>query len=181
MFTEFDQSVKNIQTHFEEEIKKLRTGRAHTSLVSDITVDAYGARTQLSGLASINVSDARTIIIEPWDASIVKDIEKALVVADIHMSPVVDGKTIRLHLPDLTQESRAQLVKVIKEKLEDSRIVIRRTREEVKKNIEKGAKAGDLTEDDRREHITTLDAKTRDAIQLLESKAEHKEKEVTTL
>ena len=175
---EFTQQLKQNQEHFTLALKKLRTGRAHPDMAVDIVVEAYGAHTPLSGLASTSVQDARTLLIEPWDKNIAKDIEKAIIAANRGLSASVSGSVIRVTIPHMTQENRIQAVKSLKETLEKARVSARIAREEEKKRIERAVKAGDLTEDDRMSEIKRLDEGTKQAVAALESAADEKEKEL---
>lgn len=159
----------------------MRTGRAHPSLVSGVLVEAYGAKTPLPHLANISVGDARMIVIEPWDKSLLKAIEKGIVEAQLNLAPTVDGTLIRLNLPEMTEEARKNLVKKLHERLEEARISVRQAREDDKRSIESGFKSGVITEDDRYDSIEKLDKKTKDAIAELEALAEKKEKEIMTV
>jgi len=159
-------------------LKKIRTGRAHPEMVADIMVEAYGVQTPISGLASISVTDARSIAIEPWDKQILKAIEKAIVTADRNLSCAVSSDVVRITIPTMTEESRLRVVKSLNEELERVRVAVRMAREEEKKQIEVKTKAGDLTEDDRRDGIKALDEKTKEAIVQLETETKKKENEI---
>ena len=111
--------------HLAKELSTIRTGRATPALVEDLEVEAYGAKQPLKALASISTPDAKTVQIESWDASVVKDIELAIQKSNVGISPNVDGKIIRLIIPMMTDESRQKMVKVLKEKLEEGRIAVR--------------------------------------------------------
>ncbi|MBI2050672.1 MAG: ribosome recycling factor [Parcubacteria group bacterium] len=178
---EFTQQLKQNQEHFILALKKLRTGRAHPDMVADISVEAYGAQTPLSGLASTSIQDARTLLVEPWDKNITKDIEKAIIGANRGLSASVSGSVVRASIPQMTQENRMQAVKSLKETLEKARVSMRVAREEEKKRIERAAKAGELTEDDRLDEIKRLDEDTKQAVAALESISTEKEKELMQL
>jgi len=177
----FKESVQKIQEYFKEELKSFRTGRANIDLVSDIKVEVYGASQPLKQLASIGVQDVHTIIVEPWDKSIVKNIEKGILSSGRNISSAVDGNIVRISIPETTEETRKDLVKLLNEKLEEARISIRRSREEEKKKIELDEKSGAITEDDKRDGIKNLDQATKDSILSLEKNASEKEKEIMTI
>ncbi len=181
MSTEFDQKAQQAEEHFQEVLHTFRTGRAHPSLVEQVMVDSYGAQTPLKQVANIGVSDAKTLTIEPWDKSLVKEIEKGLVQANLNVSPVVDGSIIRMVLPEMTEETRKDMVKKIKEKLEEARVSIRNARDATKKAIEQQEKNGELTEDDKRDAVKELDEKTKQANEALEAIADKKESEIMTV
>lgn len=135
--------------HLKRELASIRTGRANTALVEGIQVEAYGTKQELKNLASIAVSDPRTLRIEPWDASVVEAIGKALQESDIGINPTVDGKVIRLTMPQLTEDTRRDLIKVIGKKVEEARIAVRNVRDQVRREIERMEKEKEITEDDR--------------------------------
>ncbi len=164
--------------HLVHDIGVLRTGRANPSLVEDVQVEAYGTVQALKTLAAISTPDSRTIAIDPWDGSVTKNIESAIQKSDIGIMPVVDGKTIRVTMPMMTDENRQRMVKVLKEKLEDARVAVRRVREEVKKKIEKEE---GVSKDDVRADVAELELVVKDYMAKVEMIGDKKEKEVTTI
>src|SRR3989338_10378087 len=128
---EFSQAVSSLK----DELATLRVGRANPLMVENILVEAYGARTPLKQLASISVPEARTLLIQPWDKSMAKDIEKSIQAANIGINPVNEGQQIRLTVPQLTEESRQELTKSVGEKEEKTRVMIRQIRDKVKESI----------------------------------------------
>ncbi len=164
--------------HLVHDIGVLRTGRANPSLVEDVQVEAYGTMQALKTLAAISTPDSRTIAIDPWDGSVTKNIESAIQKSDIGIMPIVDGKTIRVTMPMMTDENRQRMVKVLKEKLEDARVAVRRVREEVKKKIEKEE---GVSKDDVRADVAELELVVKDYMAKVEVIGDKKEKEVTTL
>lgn len=144
-----EQCEKTID-HLRHEIDGLRTGRATPALVEDVLVEAYGTKQQLKALASIAVSDAKTLTIEPWDKSVLQSIETSIRNnASLGLNPVNDGKLIRLMLPDLTSDRRQELIKVLHQKLEQAKIAIRKSREDARDTILAAEKAKEIGEDDR--------------------------------
>lgn len=141
-----DKMSKCVQ-FLEEELKGMRTGRASAALVETVRVEYYGSPTPLSQLAQISTPDARTIAIKAFDAGALKDIEKAILAANLGITPNNDGKIIRLNVPPLTEETRKKTVAKVKELAEAQRVAIRNVRREANKNAEAGGKDG-LTEDD---------------------------------
>ena len=164
--------------HLVHDIGVLRTGRANPSLVEDVQVEAYGTVQALKTLAAISTPDSRTIAIDPWDGSVTKNIESAIQKSDIGIMPVVDGKTIRVTMPMMTDENRQRMVKVLKEKLEDARVAVRRVREEVKKKIEKEE---GVSKDDVRADVAELETVVKDYMAKVEVIGDKKEKQVTTI
>jgi ribosome recycling factor len=166
---------------FKKDIAGLRTGRANPSILDGVLVEAYGAKTALVGLASISVPEARSIVVSPWDKNIIKDIEKAIVAADLGINPVNEGAQIRLVVPQLTEENRKELVKKLSEKMETSRISLRQTRDEIKEAIEAAFKNKELSEDDKFRFIKELDeeiARQNDELKKIKDK---KEEEIMTI
>ena len=164
--------------HLGRELSGIRTGRANPALVEDLAVEAYGATQPLKQLASIATPDAKTIQIEPWDASVVKSIESAIMKSSIGINPNVDGKIIRLVMPMMTNEDRDRLVKILKEKLEEARIAVRQVREDVKKKIEKQEGIG---EDDKRGQLKALDEEVKNYGDKITEIGKKKETEVTSI
>lgn len=163
------------------DISSLRTGRATPALVEDITVEAYGSRQPLKTLASISVSDAKTLNIDPWDKGLVQNVEKAIRNSDLGINPVNDGKLIRLPLPDLTAERRQELVKVLYQKLEQAKISVRKIREEIRTNVDKQEKEKEISEDEKFKIFEELEKQVKEINEKIKTIGEEKEKEVTTI
>ncbi|MDD5463950.1 MAG: ribosome recycling factor [Candidatus Moranbacteria bacterium] len=134
--------------HFKGEAGKIRTGRANPSLVEDLLVDYYGAKTPLKQIASINTPEPRTIAIQPWDRGALAAIETAIRNSDLNMNPTNDGVLVRINIPMLTEERRKEMVKMLNQKGEEARIAVRSIREEILKEIKDAEKAGEISEDD---------------------------------
>lgn len=175
--SQFEKSI----AHLKEELASLRSGRANAAILDKVTVEAYGAQQPIKALASIAVPDAKTIAIEPWDAGVVKDIERALAAADLGITPTVQGKIIRLVMPQMTEERRSQLTKVVREKAEEARQSIRAVREKVRDNIMEMEKANEMTEDDRFRAQEELDKITKEFTERIDKMAVEKEKEMMTV
>lgn len=148
-FSQLKENGEKIKEWFKKEASGLRTGRATPSLVENLTVEAYGARSPLQHVAAISVEDARTIRITPWDTSVLKNIEQAITASSLGVQPIADGQSIRISLPALTEDRRKMLIKTLSEKLEEARISVRKERDEVWKDIQNKEKDGELTEDDK--------------------------------
>jgi ribosome recycling factor len=129
------------------DIAALRTGRASAAMVENIFVDAYGSSQPLKAVASISISDAKTVVLEPWDKSLLSAVEKGVRDSGLGINPVNDGKIIRLSLPDLTSERRQELTKILHQKLEQARISIRQVREEIREKINQEEKDNVISED----------------------------------
>lgn len=167
--------------HLKSEISSLRTGRATPAIVEDIPVEAYGSKQALKALASITVLDAKTLQVEPWDKSILSDLEGAIRHSQLGINPVNDGKLIRLPLPELTQDRRQELIKVLHTKLEQARISIRQVREDIKKAIDNAEKNKEIAEDERFRLNDELDKKVKEYNDQIKAIGEEKEKEITTV
>ncbi len=155
---QFDKTID----HLIHELSGLRTGRATPMLVEDISVEAYGTRQQIKAVASITVADAKTINIEPWDKGLLQPVEIAIRNSNLGINPVNDGKLIRLPLPELTEERRVELLKVLNQKMEQAKIGIRKIRENIRDTIAKAQKAKDISEDDTYTAEDELDKKVKE-------------------
>lgn len=164
-----------------KELGGLRTGRATPALVENILIDAYDSKMELKSLASINTLDSRTLIIEPWDKSVLKNIEKGIQAAGIGLNPIVDGPKIRLAMPLLTEESRKELIKVMGKKMEEARMSMRNIRDEIKGEIEKAEENKEISEDERFRLQDQLDEMTRNYNEKIKTLGEEKEKEIMTI
>ncbi len=136
--------------HLKEQLRGIRTGRATTALVDNIRVDYYGTLTPISQLASVSIPEPRQILIKPFDASILKEMGKAIMKSDLGSAPQDDGKLLRLTLPPLSGEQRKKFASKVKEFCEETRIALRNTRRDLNKHSDAEQKSGDLTEDDNR-------------------------------
>lgn len=178
MSLELDKAVQ----HFEKELVTLRTGRAHTSLVEKIQVACYGSNPmELRHIAAISVPDSRLIIIEPWDKSVIGDIERALQNSELGVSPVNDGNVIRIALPEMSSERREELIKILNRKLEDTRISIRNSRKDFNNLIRDALKNKSISEDHSRRLVDALQKITDNYIKKCEDMAAKKEKDIKGL
>ncbi len=161
-----------------EELSGLRAGRANPAILDRITVDYYGALTPINQLGSISVPEARVIIIQPWDAKILKDIERAIQKSDIGINPNNDGKVIRLIFPILTEERRKELTKSVKKHGEDSKVAIRSIRREAIERFKAQKKKSEITEDDLKDAEDDIQKLTDKYITETDKVIELKEKEI---
>ncbi len=148
-FTSFKEKIKKIEEFLAKEYRELNIGRASPSVLDGVLVNSYGSKVPIKNAASLAIEDARTLRITPWDKNQVKDIEKAIVAGNLGLSTAADEAGIRVIFPQLTAESREKLIKILKEKLEEARIAVRREREAVWDEIQKKEKEGKLTEDEK--------------------------------
>lgn len=145
---ECEQKMKKVVESLHNELKAVRTGRASTALIENVMVECYGTMMALKQLANLAAPQADTLIIKPFDAGSIKDIEKAIKTSDLSLAPIVEGKIIRLNVPALSQERRQQLVHQAKGIGEQSKVGIRNVRRDIIKVLEKEQKDGEITEDD---------------------------------
>lgn len=168
-------SQKTIE-HLHAEFGKLQTGRANASLIEGVTVEAYGQRMELKAVASISVQDARSIVIQPWDKSVLGDVEKALQAANIGVNPVNDGVVIRLNFPPMTEERRLQMKKVVSQLSEQAKIRIRQDRQTA------NDQAKEIAEEDEKERVQKeLQHLVDLANGKIDEAAKQKDKEVMTV
>jgi ribosome recycling factor len=163
------------------ELKKVRTGRAQVSMLDAIKVNYYGTPTPLNQVAALSTPDARSFLISPWETSILKEIESAIVKSDLGMSPMNDGKVIRLKVPELTEERRRDLVKNIKKICEDARVAVRMVRRDANDELKKALKDKVISEDDNKRQQDEVQKLTDDYIKKIDGLAADKEKELMTL
>lgn len=180
--TGMNQEIDKVVKHFEGELIKIRTGRAHPTLVEDLRVTAYGGEAMpLKALAAIAAPEARLITIQPWDESIIPFIEKAIKESDLGVTPNVDGKLIRIVLPEMSSSRRDELTKVLNKKLEEARVTIRNVRKDFNNLIRDGKKDKVISDDFFNRLEDVIQKVTNDSIKRVEALAEKKEKEITTV
>jgi ribosome recycling factor len=161
-----------------KDFASLRTGRASASLLDKIRVDYYGAETPINQVATVSVPEARMIVIQPWDKSVLSAIEKAILKSDLGLPPNNDGKLIRLNFPPLNEERRKQLVKSAKANAEQSRVAMRNIRREAMDELKKMQKNGDISEDELKDAETRIQKMTDSYIAQVNSLSDEKEKEI---
>ena len=170
--------MKKTISVLEAEMKAVRAGRANPAILDKVSVEYYGAPSPLTQIANVSVPDARSILIQPWDASILGEIEKAILKSDVGITPNNDGKAIRLNFPPLTEERRKELVKGIKKKGEDSKVAIRSIRRDALEDAKAQKKNGDITEDDVKNIEKDVQKLTDNYIKEIDDIIAYKEKEV---
>lgn len=163
------------------ELKKVRTGRAQVSMLDAIRVNYYGTLTPLSQVSAISCPDAKSFLIAPWETPMLKEIEQAIVKSDVGMSPVNDGKVIRLKLPDLTEQRRKDLVKNTKKIVEDAKVAIRMARRDANEAFKKALKDKKISEDENKRGLDEIQKTTDQYIEKVEKLAGEKEKEIMTI
>lgn len=171
---------KSIQA-LKGELAKLRTGRASTALVDTVQVDYYGSHVPINQVANVTTPDARTIQIAPWEAGSLGAIEKAILAANIGLTPQSDGKVIRISLPPMTEERRKELAKQVKKMGEDCKVALRNHRRDSNEEIKKQEKAKSLTEDDAKKSMDMIQKKTDEKTAEVDKVVQAKEKEIMTV
>jgi len=169
-----DKSIDSLKNEF----KRVRTGRASPSLLDGIRVDYYGTMTPLNQMASLSAPESRLITIQPWDVSVIKDIEKAILKSDLGLTPSNDGKLIRISIPPLTEEGRKQLVKVIYKKSEEHRVAVRNIRRDSNDLLKGLKKDSEISEDDAFRAQDQVQKITDKYIKLIDDVCKEKEKEI---
>jgi len=169
-----DKSIEALK----HELAKIRTGRAHPSLLEHVTVNYYGADTALNHLASINVTDARTLSVTPFDKSTTGDIEKAIRDSDLGLNPATTGETIRVPLPPLTEDRRKELTKIVRHEAEQAKVAIRNIRRDANQTLKDLTKEKTITEDDERQAEEQVQKLTDKHVANIDKLLEDKEKDL---
>jgi len=160
------------------ELSGIRTGRATISLLDGVTVDYYGTKSPINQVASISIPEARLMIVQPWDKSLLGEIERAILKADLGLNVNSDGNVVRLTVPELTEERRKDMVKLAKKIVEEGRVAIRNIRREANESLKKMEKSGDLPEDDSRREQAEVQELTDEYIKKIDEMFNIKEKEI---
>ena len=177
-YKEFETKMKKTCEALSTQLATIRAGRANAAVLDQIEVDYYGSPTPIQQVASIATPDPRSLLIQPWDASVLKGIEKAILASDLGINPSNDGKLIRLVFPELTEERRKELVKIVRKKAEESKVAVRAIRREANETIKKDCKDGTITEDDQKRLEEKAQKATDNAIKEIDRIASEKEKEL---
>ena len=170
-------SIENLS----RELANISAGRANSNLLNGVNVDYYDAPTPVQQLASINVPEARLLVISPYDKTSVADIEKAIIAANLGVNPTSDGEVIRITVPALTEERRKELVKNVKKIGEDAKVSIRNIRRDINDQLKKDEKNGDITEDDLRSQTEDVQKATDNSIKEIDQLVEDKEKDIMSV
>ncbi|MBF8808190.1 MAG: ribosome recycling factor [Enterococcus lacertideformus] len=178
IMTEAKEKMQKAAQNLQRELGQIRAGRANASLLDRITVNYYGAPTPLNQMASIQIPEARVLMITPFDKSILQDVEKAIMASDIGISPTNDGNVIRLVIPQLTEERRKELAKDVKKEAENAKIAVRNIRRDAIDEYKKQQKNGEITEDDLRGLEKEVQTLTDNSIKEVDKIANDKEQEL---
>ena len=161
---QLQEKIKKSESLLKEDLATVRAGRANAALVDKVMVEYYGTPTPLKSLANISVPEPRTLLISPFDPKSIPEIEKAINVANIGINPVNDGKVVRLQIPQVTEERRKELTKTVKKMGEETKVAVRNLRRDANDKVKKLEKAGDYTEDDRKETLDEIQKMVDQAI-----------------
>ena len=161
-----------------KEFASIRTGRASMALLDGIVIDYYGTPTPVQQLASLSIPESRQITIQPWEQKLIPEIEKAIMKSDLGLTPMNDGKIIRINIPILTEERRKQLVKLVKKRSEESKIAVRNIRRDSNEGLKKLEKDEHISEDEVKKEHDEIQKITDSFIKKIDELAEHKEKEI---
>ncbi len=173
-----EERIESTKSHLKENLNTVRAGRANPALLDKVMVNYYGSPTPLKALANVSVPDPRTLMISPFDPKSVSDIERAINEANIGINPANDGKVIRLAIPQLTEERRKELTKVVKNYGEEAKVAVRNLRRDENDALKKMQKDGDLTEDDLKEELDEVQKKVEAAIKDIDAIIADKDKEL---
>ena len=177
-YIEFESKMKKTAEVLKTQLASVRAGRANAAVLDQITVDYYGVPTPIQQVASVSVPDPRSLLIQPWDASVLKGIEKAILASELGINPQNDGRAIRLVFPQLTEERRKELAKQVKKYGEEAKVAVRNIRREAIDKFKKQQKASEITEDDYKTVEKDIQKLTDDYIKEVEGIADKKEKKL---
>jgi len=178
IYQETKESMSKTVEALNRELQRIRTGRASLSVLDGIKVDYYGTPTPLNQMATLAVPESRQITIQPWDASVIKDIEKAILKSDLGLTPSNDGKILRISIPPLTEERRKELVKVIHKICEDHKVTVRNIRRDSNELLKSLKKDGDISEDEAFRSQDEVQKITDEHIKRIDERYSEKEKEI---
>lgn len=173
-----DEKMDSALVAFRRELNGIRTGRAHPSLIETLPVDYYGAITPLKQLGTINAPESRLLTIQVWDRSAVSAVQKAIQGSDLGLNPAIDGQTLRLPIPPLTEQRRKEFVKLLHHKSEDARVAVRNVRRHAHEDLRKAEKEGAVSQDDLKRHEDELQKLTDRHIATIDAESKKKEAEL---
>ena len=180
-FKDYGRKMEKTLDHLDEEFGAVRAGRANAKVLDRITVEYYGTETALNAVANISSPDARTLVIQPWDGSLLKEIQKAILASDLGINPQNDGKIIRLTFPQLTEERRRDLTKQVKKYAEDAKVAMRNIRRDGMDYVKKLKKDNEITEDDQKKAEKDLQDMLDKYIKRVDETLAAKEKELMAI
>ena len=180
-FKDYARRMDKALDHLEEEFGAVRAGRANPKVLDRITVEYYGSETALNGVATISTPDARTLVIQPWDTKLLKDIQKAIQTSDLGINPQNDGRVIRLVFPQLTEDRRKELVKQVKKYAEEAKVAMRNIRRDGMDYVKKLKKNSEITEDDQKKAEKDLQDLLDKMVKKVDASLAAKEKELMSI
>ena len=180
-YSKIEEKMGKTISVYKENLAEIRAGRANPAVLNKIKIDYYGTPTPINQIAGISVPEARLIVIQPWDASALKEIEKAILTSDLGINPNNDGKVIRLNFPELNEERRKEYVKMVRKEAEEGKVAIRNIRKDVNNKLRKSEKDSEITEDDLKSGEDSVQKLTDKFTKLVDEALDKKEKELTTV
>ena len=180
-FKEYSRKMDRTLDHLEEDFDAVRAGRANAKVLDRICVEYYGSETPLNGVATISSPDARTLVIQPWDTKLLKDIQKAILTSDLGINPQNDGRVVRLVFPQLTEERRRDLTKQVKKYAEEAKVAMRNIRRDGMDYVKKLKKNSEITEDDQKKAEKDLQDLLDKNIKRVDTALAAKEKELMSI
>ena len=180
-YTSLKEKMEKTISVYNEKLSEVRAGRANPAILNKVKIDYYGTPTPINQVAGVSVPEARLIVIQPWDASVLKEIEKAILASDIGINPNNDGKVIRLAFPELNEERRKELAKDVRKMAEDAKIAVRSIRRDGMDTAKQEQKDGDITEDELKQAENEIQKITDKSIEEIDKILETKEKEIMSV
>lgn len=181
MLKQFEDKMTKSLESLENEYANIRAGRANPNILNNIKVEYYGVPTPLQQVGNVSVPEARTIVITPWENSLLKEIEKAIICSDLGLNPNNDGKSVILNFPELTEERRKELVKDIKKKGENAKVAVRNIRRDANDYLKKQYKANEISEDEQKDYEDQVQKLTDKYVEKIETTIENKSNEIMTV
>ena len=180
-YTKIQEKMEKTISNFAERLSEIRAGRANPAILNKVKIDYYGTPTPINQMAGISVPEARLIVIQPWDVSVLKDIEKAILASDIGINPNNDGKVIRLAFPELNEERRKELVKDVKKMAEEAKVAVRGSRRDGIEAAKAEQKEGNMTEDELKQAENEIQKLTDKNVEEIDKILANKEKEIMSV
>ena len=180
-YTEIKEKMEKTISVYAEKLSEIRAGRANPAVLNKVKIDYYGTQTPINQVAGVSVPEARLIVIQPWDASVLKEIEKAILASDIGLNPNNDGKVIRLAFPELNEERRKEIVKDIKKMAEEAKVAVRSIRRDGIETAKSEQKQGNITEDELKQAEVEIQKITDKAVEEIDKILDKKEKEIMSV
>ncbi len=181
MLKQYEEKMSKSVDSLRSEYASIRAGRANPHILDKLRVDYYGTPSPLQQVANITVPEARTIIIQPWEASLIKEIEKAILTSDLGVTPNNDGKAVIINFPELTEDRRKEMVKDVKKKGEAAKVAVRNVRRDANEAVKKMNKANEMSDDELKDNEDKIQKMTDKYISMIEAAVEEKSKEILTV